>query len=485
MKSMKQNFSFLTILIVLCFLPIDVLGANDQIDTTFGNKGVVITLFGNQNWANSVAIQSDGKIVVAGSTERPSGNTDFLLIRYLSQGTLDSSFGNNGIVTIDFDSSVGASCICIQTDGKIVVAGGSLQNIALARYNSNGTLDESFGQSGKIITDANIHGYANTIALQADTNILIGGNLYTGSGSDFALLRFKKSGILDSSFGKNGVTTSHISNQSSEICKIAISKEGAIFAAGRAHTLDDKWMFGIVKYDKNGKIDTTYGTQGVVLMNIATGTKDFANAAALTADDKIYVAGISINSYTSQQFALVRLNQKGNSDTSFGRFGIVTNDFGSANSEAYSTCLQRDGKIIVAGSKDGNFALTRYDSTGVIDTFFGVKGNIIPEFIAPAVYALAVQPDGKIIAVGSYGDRIVIVRYLQNNQYDTKILSSDNHLFRNTIKTNLQYSLTNSNTVFFDLLGRIQSNNKHFSSGIFLMREKFVLPTNEKHLFVK
>jgi uncharacterized delta-60 repeat protein len=219
---------------------------NSSYDATFGSGGIVTTTVGTNCGGNSVAIQSDGKIVVAG------GNGNIVVVRYNGDGSLDNTFGSGGIVTTDFGSSSDdGRSIAVQSDGKIVVAGrsdnGTLGVVALARYNSNGSLDTAFGTGGKVTTFDGSDGMSgNSVVIQSDGKIVVAGNKGDNSTpglgqSDFALLRYDSNGNLDNTFGTGGIATTHI-YVGDDVLSAAIQGDGKIVAAGyTAYTDGPYW----------------------------------------------------------------------------------------------------------------------------------------------------------------------------------------------------------------------------------------------------
>jgi uncharacterized delta-60 repeat protein len=190
--------------------------AAGDLDATFGTNGQVITAFSGFAAGNAVAVQSDGKVVVVGEE-----SNDFTVARYSSGGILDSSFGDGGKVTTDFsDNSDRAYAVAIQTDGKIIVAGSTGSDFALARYNSNGTLDSSFGDGGKVTTNYSVSGPGDSgraVAVQSDGKIVLAGYSYDSTEyEEFALLRYNSNGILDSSFGSGGIVITSIGDRTED-----------------------------------------------------------------------------------------------------------------------------------------------------------------------------------------------------------------------------------------------------------------------------
>ena len=353
---------------------------------------MVTTSFGGgYAFASSLVLQTDGKIIVVGDTTHNPNvvNYDFALARYNSDGSLDKSFDGDGLLTTDFGSSYDiAASVAVQTDGKIVVAGGDVRNFALARYNTDGSLDSSFDGDGKLTTDFGIPAgaLATSLALQLDGKIVVAG--ITGVFSDFVLARFSADGTLDTTF------------------------------------------------DGDGELTTDFG-----------GHRDLVTNVLVQTDGKIVAAGWSAPNIggTSSDFALVRYNSNGTLDTSFNGGGQLTTDFGG-DDHAYGSALQPDGKIVVVGDSisgtNYDFVLSRYRNNTVIDTPAVVRlptsgvdaialivdgklhvrrSRTSPDLIAPVAldHVTAIRIDGS-----DHNDRLTLDRSL--SQFKGTIISNGN-----------------------------------------------------------
>jgi uncharacterized delta-60 repeat protein len=351
--------------------------ANGSLDTSLGSGGKVLTDFSGSSGydeAKAVAIQKDGKIVAAGVSG--GGPYDFALARYNADGSLDTSFGSGGKVLTDIGGTGDvAYAVAIQKDGKIVAAGssnasgsGDYDDFALARYNADGSPDTSFGSGGKVLTNFGAFSdSAYAVAIQRNGKIVAAG--YTCCGSfDFALARYNADGSLDTSFGSGGkVLTAFSGSFYGEARAVAIQGNGKIVAAGvsTASGYDD---FALARYKKNGSLDTSFGSGGKVLTNFTGSSYDGANAVAIQRNGKIVAAGFdnASGSYHSDDFALARYKKNGSLDTSFGSGGMVLTDFSGSGSFdwADAVAIQKDGKIVAAGyseaSGSSDFALARY-----------------------------------------------------------------------------------------------------------------------------
>ncbi|MFQ5806006.1 MAG: hypothetical protein ACE5I3_06105 [Phycisphaerae bacterium] len=395
-----------------------------SLDTTFGTSGTVTTeVSPSDDYAWDLAIDADGRIAVAGRTDSgvPSGN-DFALVRYNSDGSPDSSFGEGGLITTDFLGSkhdFARDLIAVQADGKIVVAGQSSTgyptyfDFALARYNHDGTLDVSFGTEGTVSTDfAGGNDYARAVAIQVDGKIVVAGYRYSGysTGWDFALARYDTDGTLDTSFGTNGLVTTHFGSRFEYAYALAIQADGKIVAAGqRRGGYPTYWDSALARYNTDGSLDTTFGTNGLVTTHFGFST-DAARAIAIQTNGDIVVAGYTYRgypTYTYWDFLLARYKPDGSLDGDFGSGGLVSTHFGSNTDAAYAIAIQADGKIVAAGNSiqsgtGRDFALARYNSDGTLDSGFGASGLVTTHFGYSDDYAwdLMLQANGKIIVVG-------------------------------------------------------------------------------------
>jgi uncharacterized delta-60 repeat protein len=210
-----------------------------SLDTTFGKSGMVTTPIGSGNAvAHALGIQSDGKIVAAGSSNN-IGNDDFTLVRYNTDGSFDTTFGTGGIVTTTIGSDAYAQALGIQTDGKIVAAGdyynGSNYEFALVRYTADGSLDTTFGTGGIVTTTIGSgNAWANALGIQTDGKIVAAGYSYNSSNDDFSLVRYNADGSLDTTFGTGGIVTTAIGSGNAGANALGIQTDGKIVAAGQS-----------------------------------------------------------------------------------------------------------------------------------------------------------------------------------------------------------------------------------------------------------
>jgi uncharacterized delta-60 repeat protein len=348
--------------------------SDGTLDSSFDGDGKVATLINPYNYAYHVTVQSNGKILVAGST-LTGGYYNLSLVRYNSDGSLDTSFDTDGIVTTPIGAN--AANVTVQTDGKILVTS-SLNDFKLIRYNNDGSLDMSFDTDGIVTTPIGLGNDSSlSVSLQIDGKILVAGYSNNGSNDDFALVRYNSDGSLDTSFDSDGKVTTAIGLASDTANSLVLQADGKILVAGSSYNGINN-DFALVRYNSNGSLDASFDSDGKVTTAIGTGD-DNGYSVTLQTDGKILVAGYS-NNGTNNDFALVRYNSDGSLDSSFSNDGIVTTSINSGNNRAYSVVVQADGKILVAGSTSvngGDAALVRYNSDGSLDTTFN-GGNTPP-----------------------------------------------------------------------------------------------------------
>jgi serralysin len=337
--------------------------AGGSLDTSFDGDGKVTT----GGASASVTVQADGKILVAG---------DSALERYNIDGSLDSSFDGDGKVTTG-----GASAsVTVQADGKILVAGGS-PDFSLARYNADGSLDTSFDGDGKVTTDFMGYDSARSVTVQADGKILVAGRGdYGGSyTSDFALARYNADGSLDTSFDIDGKVTTGIYNHSYKGESVTVQADGKILVAGDSSSSSRSPQFALARYNTDGSLDTSFSGDGLVSeISFGSYISSFAKKVTVQADGKILVAGrVTDDYYHTSSFALARFNANGSLDASFDNDGRVTTDFGSTNTYGSSATLQADGKILVAGTSNYDIALARYNADGSLDKTFSLAASTL------------------------------------------------------------------------------------------------------------
>ena len=385
------------------------------LDSTFGNQGLVITDFSpgsrRSDFGNDVVIQADGRIVAAGSTETAS-DEDFGVARYHPDGRLDTSFGDGGLITTDFAGRFdwGLS-IALQPDGQIAVVGGtgasdskSNSDFALVRYNADGSLDIGFGVAGRVRSNFELgRSGASDVATQSDGRTVVAGSACNGdqTGWDFVLARYRADGSLDPGFGGGGIVRTDFALGDDEAGGLVIQPDGRIVVSGRAEVAGGD-TFALARYQIDGSLDLTFGQGGKVTTDLAAGN-DSGNTLALQADAKILVVGIA--EANGAHYSLARYSPDGSLDASFGTAGVVNLDFGSSWVGRPGVLVQPDQKIIMAGTggtNDPDLALTRLNPDGSRDPSFGGGATVNTDFGGwDRGWAVAIRSDGRIITAGS------------------------------------------------------------------------------------
>ncbi|HEX8290372.1 MAG TPA: HYR domain-containing protein [Pyrinomonadaceae bacterium] len=392
------------------------------LDPTFGVGGKVLTDFPEVNdFPADAALQPDGRLVVAGYTDGPSG-ADFVLARYDTGGALDGSFGAGGKVRTPFPgypATAGdfsrATAVALQPDGKIVVAGTN-PDFLLARYNPDGTLDEGFGAGGKVysgpssITGSPTDRIPYDVAVTPDGKIVAAGATYSldsqGYGLvGFAMSRYNADGTRDESFGPGGRRDAGPFGRWSPAHPLAvIGPDGRVVFASYYLDADGYQHFVLARYGPDGAPDPSLGAGGSVSLNFPT----FLSATALGVqpDGKVILAGSSLAG-AGYDLVARRYDAGGAPDSTFGAGGVVTTDFGGPTDLAAAVAVQPDGRIIVSGSSyqglnnSNDFAAVRYNADGTPDATLGAGGRVTADFGGyEYANAIAALPGGKFVLVG-------------------------------------------------------------------------------------
>ena len=450
----------------------------EMLDSTFNDDGMVTTVIDvNADYIFSIAIQADDKTVAAGMA-MISGANQVALARYKLDGSLDSTFGTNGIVLVSVGGlSDAASSVAIQTDGKIVI-GGSTYNTTLdflaIRFLTDGTLDTTFSGDGiAIIPIGSTNDVCRDILIQSDGKIILSGKSQVSSGSNaFGLARLNTDGSLDTNFGTGGVLTTIFGTNSgdfSDCLGIGLQSNGKIVATGEFGQFSGPGAMPFARYNTDGSLDNTFGSGGQMLIFQDT---TFSDGLGITiqSDDKIII--ISDDSQMSQDNDLViaRLDQDGNPDNTFGSNGVVISDLFGADDYGSSVIMQPDGKILVSGYAFNGTSLmdpfvARFNTNGTSDLTFGTSGAVFSDFGTGGntSSSLALQSDGKIVIggcenAGATAD-FALARYIPQSN-TTQITESINSLASVSIYPNpassyltLSFTLTKTEIVSVELYG--------------------------------
>src|SRR5690242_5316647 len=408
-----------------------------DLDPSFGVGGKVTALFfGGSASAAAGVLQPDGKIIAAGGTGPTSG---FALARFNTDGNLDLSFGQAGKVWTPFqpvNDSNFVRGVALQPDQKIVAAGfanntSGVREFAVVRYLPDGQLDLTFGSAGKVTTAISGNGDdAYALVIQPDGRIVLAGSV-SGQSEEFGLVRYNSDGTLDSTFGSAGEVTLEFDHFGDAAQALALQSDGKIVVAGRAtqHSPPfDFQRFGIARYNPDGTLDSSFGSAGKVMTALTDNKFDRAQATSVVIqpDAKIVVGGWSDGPLNGTDFAVARYNTDGSLDPTLGTAGHILTDFSNGgNEQILGLALQPDNKIIAAGFTDRRgdgevFALARYNCDGSLDNSFGTSGKLTTQFFFEGAEcdasAVVLQPNGNIIAIGGAlatdGGHMTLARYI-------------------------------------------------------------------------
>ncbi|MFO1330163.1 MAG: hypothetical protein U1F56_22635 [Rubrivivax sp.] len=409
---------------------VTVRGAPGSVDTSYGGGAQITPVANSEDYAHAVAVQADGKVVTVGTTAISTG-TVVALTRHLRDGGLDPSFGNGGkVITQVGARGDSARAVAIQPDGRIVVAGwtdqtGTDANVLVLRYRGDGTLDPGFGDAGRTVLPlGNGTDRAHAVAIQDDGRIVVGGTTLSGtstSGQDFALMRLMPDGTLDAGFGNGGkVVTAMQSHSSSDVVYAlalpVIGGEQRILAVG------GEGDFIAARYRPDGTLDASFGNGGKVLglfgRNIGA-----ARAVTLLPGGGMVLAGGIYN-----DFAAAQLTAAGTLDAGFGQGGLVTVAVSPTNwDNATAIARQADGKLVLGGwtyagnSSSADFTALRLTGAGVLDTTFGSGGIAIHPVAqgtrSDSARGLVLQSDERVPAV-----RAILGGEASGSNYDFALL---------------------------------------------------------------
>lgn len=377
---------------------------NGSLDETFGVHGVVVSDFGPNDSYSAVLTLADGSILAAGTT-----GSEALLVRYAATGSIDTSFGDQGHVVARPGARFAAfRAIGLQSDRKIIVAGQasvSGHDFAVGRYSAAGVLDTTFGNDGFVLVDFNSgDDLATCMIVQEDDHILLGGTAGSAGDAGFALVRLEPDGGLDADFGAVGKVSLQISNGDDFIGSIALDDRGRIVAAGSSAANSGPYNWAVARFATDGTLDTSFGTNGRVVLT--SQESDQAHDLAVLPSGEILVAG-SQHADATSHMTLVKLASNGELVSSFGVDGWAFVDFGTEAGFGHAMLRQADGAILIAGLSRSPTAdvaaIARVDASGMPDPTFdqdGWRTLVLGTDGQDAFYDLTAQPDGRIVAAG-------------------------------------------------------------------------------------
>jgi len=444
------------------------------LDPDFGINGkLLIGIVGQQDVANSVVIQADGKIVVAGYASSSVSGKDFFCIRLKTDGTYDSTFGLNGIVKTDLQlgSDDVAYSLSLQTDGKLILAGysdnGSSKDAALVRYHTNGIIDSSFGSNGVVLTDfeASQQDEIHVAKIHHLTGkIIVGGTtIINSTNSKPVVARYLSNGSLDTTFNANGIRLLWITSLDYQyyfsVEDLAVQPNGKISAVGWRDFPSMQWSsdYWACRINADGSMDNTFSLDGVNVYNGSFNGNDRAYAMLLKSNNKMLIAGGGSITSIYYDFSVFEAEEDGGVGAWSAKadYGTLLDDI------AYGIKEDDNGKFVMAGSTGNSaskeFAIVRINADESLDTSFDTDGKLAFKFDNNSLnecYDLAIQTDNKIVVVGYSKKDIAIARILGNDQAqlnDIKLLSPSNN------DTEINYE-----TIKFDWMDAFGATNYEF-----------------------
>jgi len=359
--------------------------------------------------ARAVAVQTDGKIVVAGSRLSPDYETSVALARSTPAGALDPDFGNAGLVTAPDTPGTVAVCrdVALQADGKIVCAGfaatAGRSYFLLTRYGAGGSLDATFGTGGVVTTALNSQDSASAVLIQPDAKIVVAGSSRDALNNSlgFALARYTPGGSLDATFGTGGVVVTPVGGNWDAVHALALQAGGKIVAAGRAGS-DGVTEFALARYTPGGSLDATFGSGGIASTSL--GGYNVVLALGQQSGGQFVAVGVH-DTGSGEWAALARFTAEGALDATFGSSGTTLTLVGQVGSPTEDALVLPGDGIVVAGSSQtaagSDLMLLRYTASGQLDPVFGTGGVVTTSLPIGAAYGRGVaQQRSKLIVAG-------------------------------------------------------------------------------------
>ena len=392
--------------------------AAPELDLTFGTNGQALHDLGGNDFVHAAAAQADGKTLLAGTATGPDGSQDLAVVRLNADGSLDATFGIGGVVLVSVaaDATDEGRAVAVDDLGRVVVAGytngvNGMNDFLVVRLNADGSPDSSFATDGVLTADFSSNDQAMAMTLAGDGSIVLAG--VTGASGDFAVVRVTASGTLDASFGVGGRATYSVTSGFDAANAVAISPDGAsIVAAGYAMS-SGNFDFAVMRLSAaTGALDASFGTGGFARLHFGHSVET-AHAVALNTDGSMLLAGRG-----SGNFLLLRLTSSGGLDGSFGAGGVASADFGGANDRANAMTVLADGRVLLVGgagngTRSQDFAAALFNPDGTLDSSFDGDGMFRADFQADfdEATALAVHGDRLVLAGQSSADYVAPFSY--------------------------------------------------------------------------
>ncbi|BEV69598.1 hypothetical protein Bb109J_c3018 [Bdellovibrio bacteriovorus] len=413
------------------------LDADGNLDTTFGGTGIVIT--NRSSSANdsiySVHPLSDGSILVAGALTT-AGNSNCYLSKYTDAGAVDATFNGTGISVVDFGGSDVCRGMNVMSDGSIMMSGNSANNFIVAKLTSAGALDTSYGASGIVsvdVTGSTKYDYMADSHLLGDDKLLIVGYTYIDD-DEYSVARLNTDGSLDTTLNGTGTGYYDIDGDPYDaIASISVQSDGKVVLGGSSQS-NDWGKTAVARLNLDGTLDSSFGSSGTTLHYPMTNEFASIDQVHVLANGKILAAGDVEGS-----FLLARYNANGSLDTTFaaGAGFILTSLTAGTTENVSSMLVQPDGKIVLIGSENNNVAVARYNSDGSLDTSFGTAGTLLLDLgDVDRAHDGRYLSDGKLLITGTTQNMFMLLRLNSNGTLDTTWGSGTGYLTTNFGGTN-------------------------------------------------
>jgi uncharacterized delta-60 repeat protein len=387
-----------------------------DLDPTFGGDGMVTTDFSDRfDSALAISVQPDGKILTAGGSLGES-DVQLALARYNADGSLDPTFGSGGRITHSFgEAAVEKVSMVLLGDGKFVVTGtvsnGNDFDMGVARFLPDGSLDPSFSTDGKVLVDfGGEDDSASDVAVEGSGTIIVVGPTFNGVHNDFGIARLEADGDLDLTFSDDGKAVVSFTGGDSHAQSVVVQSDGRIVVGGET-LAGASYDFALVRLETNGTLDTTYASGGRLVFS-ATGDPmngDYLEAMTLDGSGRIVAAGTTFQLATANDFVVFRVTAGGTLDAGFNAGGIAVTDINGEDDDLNDVVVQPDGKILAVGgvsvSNMTSFKIVRYLADGSLDGSFDGDGrlSLAIDGNRSGAAAGALDAAGRILVAGVAG----------------------------------------------------------------------------------
>lgn len=410
-----------------------------SLDLSFASNGKFVLDNGGNDLFTDVVIAPDGKIIAVGITYDAMWNALTQVMRFMPDGTVDQTFANNGIFTFSLNAEANIFDCVLRPDGKILMVGSTTDynnyDMLLIQLNVDGSPDNSFGTNGVVVQKVSpvvsfYEDHAYAVALQQDGKIVVAGKSHD---LDYryspVVVRFTENGQLDSTFGTDGVARINVAQTENDFDGVIVQPDGKILAVGHIANSFLSFAMLAVRFMPDGTLDQSFNSDGILNWSYS-GVDDEGFDVVMTADNHYIIVGFTTTVTFNYSMLMIKLDQQGDFVQGFGTNGVVTADMGTYD-VATKVIIQPDNKILVGGGSgeappmDSDFAFWRYNPDGSLDPTFGTDGLSKIQFAGfyDESLSMAVQSDGKIVAVGKARNEMnhdfAMIRL--NNDYNTSI----------------------------------------------------------------